>query len=77
MISRNQFSQMPCNLFSYTLCHSKRLMNSVIRESEGFYSNNIYYGDTDDVYIHKKHWSTSVEKSFVGSSLGLAKERLC
>ena len=48
-------------------------MNDVFREIDGFYSNNIYYGDTDSRYIHIKHWSTLVEKSFVGKSLGLGK----
>ena len=58
---------------SFILSHSKRLMNDVFREIVGFYSNNNYYGDTDSGYIHKKHWSTLVEKGFVGKSLGLGK----
>ena len=64
---------MPSPFGSYILSHSKRLMNDVFREIDGFYSNNINYGDTDSGYIHKKHWSTSVEKCFVGKSLGLGK----
>ena len=43
---------------SYILSHSKRLMNYVIEEINGFYNNNIYYTDTDSLYIHKKYWST-------------------
>ena len=64
---------MPSHFGSFILSHSKRLMNNVFREIDGFYSNNIYYGDTDSRYIHKKHWSTLVEKGFVGKSLGLGK----
>ena len=64
---------MPSHFGSYILSHSKRLMNNVFNEIDGFYSNNIYYGDTDSGYIHKKHWSTLVEKGFVGKSLGLGK----
>ena len=64
---------MPSHFGSFILSHSKRLMNDVFREIDGFYSNNIYYGDTDSGYIHKKHWSTLVEKGFVGKSLGLGK----
>ena len=45
---------MPSHFGSFTLSHSKRLMNDVFREIDGFYSNNIYYGDTDSGYIHKK-----------------------
>ena len=50
----NSSNQMPCHLGSYTLGHSKRKMNNFIREIDGFYSNNIYYGDTDSADIHKK-----------------------
>ena len=64
---------MPSHFGSFILSHSKRLMNDVFREIDGFYSNNIYYGDTDSGYIHKKHWSTLVEKGFVGKPLGLGK----
>ena len=64
---------MPSHFGSSILSHSKRLMNDVFREIDGFYSNNIYYGDTDSGYIHKKHWSTLVDKGFVGKSLGLGK----
>ena len=44
-------------------------MNKVFHEIDGFYSNKIYYGDTDSGFVHKK-WSTLVEKRFVGKSLG-------
>ena len=64
---------MPSHFGRYILSHSKRLMNNVFREIDGFYSNNIYHGDTDSGYIHKKHWSTLVEKGFVGKSLGQGK----
>ena len=58
---------------SIILSHSKRILNDVSREIDDFYSNNIYYGDTDSGYIQKKHWSTSVDKGFVGTSPGLGK----
>ena len=64
---------MPSHFGSCILSHSKRLMNDVFREIDGFYSNNIYYGDTDSGQIHKKHWSTLFEKGYVGKSLGLGK----
>ena len=64
---------MPSHFGSYILSHSKSLMNDVFREIDGFYSNNIYNGDTDSGFIHKKRWSTLVEKGFVGKSLGLGK----
>ena len=64
---------MPSQFGSFILSHSKRLMNDIFREIDGFYSKNIYHGDTDSGYIHKKHWSTLVEKGDVGKSLGLGK----
>ena len=53
---------MPYHFGSFILSHSKRLLNKVFHEIDGFYSNNSYYGDTDSRYIDKKHWSTLVEK---------------
>ena len=44
------------------LSRSKRLMNDVNKEIDGFYKNRIYYTDTDSLYIHKKYWSTLVDK---------------
>ena len=64
---------MPSLFGSFILSHSKRLMNDVIRQIDGFYNNSIYYGDTDSVYIHKKDWDDLVDKGFVGKSLGLGK----
>ena len=48
-------------------------MNDVIKQIGGFYDNNIYYTDTDRLYILKKYWSTLVEKGFVGKTLVLGK----
>ena len=39
---------------SNSLSNSERLMKKVFREIDGFYINNIYYGDTDSGCIHKK-----------------------
>ena len=53
---------MPSHFRCYILSHSKRLKNEVFRVKNSFYSICIYYGDTDSGYIHKKHWSTLVDK---------------
>ena len=44
---------MPSNFGSCILSHSKRLMNKVFREKDGFYTNCFHYGDTDGGYINK------------------------
>ena len=65
---------MPSHFGSFILSHSKRLLNEVFRVLDVFHSDCIYYGcSTDSDYIQKKHWSTLVDKGFVGKSLGLGK----
>ena len=49
------------------------LNNDIIKQLGGFYINNIYYTDTDSLYIYKKYWSSLDEIGFVGESLGLGK----
>ena len=44
-------------------------MNDVILALDGFRNNNIYYGDTDSVYIHKNDYDILMEKGLVGKSL--------
>ena len=63
----------PSPFGSLILSHSKRIMNEVINQIGGFYQNSIHYGDTDSVYIHKKHWDDLVANGFVGKTLGVRK----
>ena len=46
---------LPAGLGAFIFSNSKRIMNNFIRERHGFYNNSIYYGDTDSLYIKKKH----------------------
>ena len=46
-------NQLPCHIGCYIAGHPKRLLSNVIREKNGFYSKNVYYGDTDNAYTHK------------------------
>ena len=48
-------------------------MNEMFPVIHGFYSNCVYYGDTDSGFLHKKHWCTLIGKGCVGKSLGLGK----
>ena len=48
-------------------------MTNVIRGRDGFFSSNKYCGDSDSVYIHKKQWSTLVEKGYIRKLLGFGK----
>ena len=64
---------MPSHFGSFVLSHSKRLLNGVIRQICGFFTNRIHYTDTDSLYIQKNYWSSLVEDGFVGKSHGLGR----
>ena len=44
-------------------------MNSFFGEINGFYNINIYYGDTDSIYIEKKNWDFLDKANLVGKNL--------
>ena len=46
---------LPAHLGAFILGNSKTILNNFIRGINGFYSNCIYYGDTDCLYIEKKN----------------------
>ena len=48
-----KINSQPFQLGSLILSHSKRLMNDVILALDGNKNNEIYYGDTDKINIHK------------------------
>ena len=60
---------LPSQLGAFILSNSKRIMNKFIREINGFYNNNIYYGDTDSLYIEKKYWDVLDKANLVGKIL--------
>ena len=65
----NSIYKMPSQFGSSILSHSKRLMIDVIRQTGGFFINNIYYFNTISLYIHKRYWSDLVDNGFAGKSL--------
>ena len=60
---------LPAVLGAFILSNSKRIMNNFIREINGFYNNNIYYTDTDSLYIEKKNWDVLDKANLVGEEL--------
>ncbi|ESP01415.1 hypothetical protein LOTGIDRAFT_157596 [Lottia gigantea] len=46
----------PSYLGSFVLSHSKKIMNNFIHVINGFYKPEIYYTDTDSLYISSKNW---------------------
>ena len=67
-ISKKVNSQ-PCQLGSFILSHSKRLMNNVIFALNGFKNNKIYYGDTDSIFIHNDDYEILKTKGLIGKHL--------
>ena len=60
---------MPLHLGAFVLSNSKRIMNIFIHAINGFYSNDVYYTDTDSLYIENKHWDKLKGAGLVGKDL--------
>ena len=51
-----KLNTMRLHLGAFVLSNSKRIMNNFIHAIDGFYTNDVYYTDTDSLYIENKHW---------------------
>ena len=60
---------MPLHLGAFVLSNSKRIMNNFIHAINGFYTNDVYYTDTDSLYIENKHWDKLDKAGLVGKGL--------
>ena len=60
---------LPLQLAVFILSDSKRIMNNFIHAINGFYTNDVYYTDTDSLYIESKHWDKLHEARLVGKDL--------
>ena len=47
---------MPLQMSAFVLSNSKRIRKNFIHTFNGFYTNDVYYTDTDSLYIENKHW---------------------
>ena len=59
----------PLQIAVFILSNSKRLMNSFIHAIGGFFTNDIYYTDTDSLYIENKHWEKIDKAGLIGKNL--------
>ena len=64
---------LPAVLGAFILITSKRNMNNVFSEINGFFKSSIYYGDTDSLYLEKKFWDVLDKANLVGEELGQSK----
>ena len=60
---------LPLHLGAFVLSNWKRIMNIFIHAINGFYTNDIYYTDTDSLYIEHKHWDKLEKAGLVGKAL--------
>ena len=60
---------LPLQLVVFILSNSKRIMNNFINAIDGFYLNDVYYTDTDSLYIENKHWDKLNKAGLVGKNL--------
>ena len=60
---------LPLQLAVFILSNSKRIMNNFIDAIDGFDSNDVYYTDTDSLYIESKHWDKLNKAGLVGKNL--------
>ena len=61
---------LPLQLAAFLLSDGKRILNNFIHAIIGFYTNYVYYTDTDSLYNERKHWENLdkaglIEKNFL------------
>ena len=59
---------MPLHLGAFVLSNSKLIMNKIIQATDGFYTNDVNYTDTDSLYIENKHWDKLEKAGLVGKN---------
>ena len=60
---------LPLHLAVFILSNSKRIMNNFLHAIDGFYTNDVFYTDTDSLYIENKHWDKLDKAGLVGKNL--------
>ena len=64
-----KLNTMPLHLGAFVLSNSKRIMNNFIHAINGFYKNDLYFEDTDSMFIENKHWDKLDKAGLVGKNL--------
>ena len=64
-----KLNTMPLHLGAFVSSKSKRNMNNSIHAINGFYTNDVYYTDTDSLYIENKRWEKLDKAGLVGKNL--------
>ena len=68
-IKSKKLNTMPLQLGAFLLSNSKRIMKNFIHANNGFITNDVYYTDTNSLYIENKHWDKLDIAGSVGKKL--------
>ena len=58
-IMSKELNTMPLHVGSFLLSNSERIMNNFIHDISGFFTNDVYYTDTDSLFIENNYWDKS------------------
>ena len=64
-----KLNTMTLHLGAFVLSNSQRITNNFIHAISGFYTNDVYYTDTDFLYIEKKPWDKLDKAGLLGKYL--------
>ena len=64
-----KLNTMALHIGAFVLSNSKRIMNNYIHAFSRFYTNDVYYTDTDSLYTENKHWEKLEKAGLVGKNL--------
>ena len=59
---------MPLHLGAFVLSNSRRNINIFIHAFGGLYTKDVYFTDTDSLYIENKHWEKLDKAGLVGKN---------
>ena len=60
---------LPLQLAAFVLSNSKRILNNFIHAIDGFFTNDVYYTDTDSLYNESKYWDKLDKAGLIGKNL--------
>ena len=60
---------LPLQLAGFILSNSKGIMKNFIHAIVGYYTNDVFYTDTDSFYLENKHWDKLNKANLVGKNL--------
>ena len=64
-----KLNTMPLHVGAFVLINSERYMSNFLHAIKGFYTHDVYYTDTDSLYMKNKHWDKLDKAALVGKAL--------